>query len=145
VQATIQPLESETPQTAQRFIVSLGFADGSLATVLYTDHGAPGLSKEYLEVHAGGRSAILHDFRRLELYRGRSRTQIKARRQDKGHRAQFVHLRRQLADGSTESRLDPLDSMEVTLAALADLSRGRAENGNSKPTSNTNGDRDARA
>jgi hypothetical protein len=35
--------------------------------------------------------------------------------------------------------------MEVTLAALADLSRGRAENGNSKPTSNTNGDRDARA
>jgi hypothetical protein len=54
-----------------------------------------------------------------------------------------VHLRQQLAQSSDETRLDPLDSMEVTLAALADTRREPSQNGNSKPTSNTNGDRDA--
>lgn len=118
VQATIQPLESETLQTAQRFLVSLGFADGSLATVLYTDQGASGLAKEYIEAHAGGRSGVLHDFRRLELFDGRSRDEVRERRQDKGHRAQFMHLRRRLTEGATDAQLDPLDSMAVTLTAL---------------------------
>lgn len=118
VQATIQPLESETLQTAQRFIVSLGFADGSLATVLYTDQGASGLAKEYVEVHSGGRSGVLHDFRRLEMFDGRSRKEVRERRQDKGHRAQFVYLRKRLAGAMEMEDLDPLESMRVTLEAL---------------------------
>jgi predicted dehydrogenase/threonine dehydrogenase-like Zn-dependent dehydrogenase len=118
VQATIQPLESESIQTAQRFIVSLGFADGSLATVLYTDQGAAGLAKEYVEVHAGGRSGVLHDFRRLELFDGRAHDEVRERRQDKGHRAQFVYLCTCLTEGATDTQLDPLDSMAVTLTAL---------------------------
>jgi predicted dehydrogenase/threonine dehydrogenase-like Zn-dependent dehydrogenase len=118
VQATVQPLESETPQTAQRFALSLGFADGSLAMVLYTDQGASGLTKEYVEAHAGGRSGVLHDFRRLELFDGRSRDEARERRQDKGHRAQFVYLRTCLTDGAANKQLDPLDSMAVTLTAL---------------------------
>jgi predicted dehydrogenase/threonine dehydrogenase-like Zn-dependent dehydrogenase len=119
VQATIQPLQSETLQTAQRFALSLGFADGSLATILYTDKGASGLTKEYVEAHAGGRSGVLHDFRRLELFDGRSREEVRSRRQDKGHRAQFVHLRACLTEGAIDEQLDPLDSMQVTLTALA--------------------------
>jgi predicted dehydrogenase len=119
VQATIQPLQSETLQTAQRFALSLGFADGSLATILYTDQGASGLTKEYVEAHAGGRSGVLHDFRRLELFDGRSREEVRSRRQDKGHRAQFVHLHARLAEGVTDEQLDPLDSMQVTLTAFA--------------------------
>jgi predicted dehydrogenase/threonine dehydrogenase-like Zn-dependent dehydrogenase len=118
VQATIQPLESETLQTAQRFIVSLGFADGSLATVLYTDQGASGLAKEYVEVHSGGCSGVLHDFRRLELFDGRSREELRERRQDKGHRAQFAYLRQQLEGCLTDVQLDPLDTMQVTLKAI---------------------------
>lgn len=118
VQATIQPLESETLQTAQRFIVSLGFADGSLATILYTDQGATRLAKEYVEAHAGGRSGVIHDFRRLELFDGRSREEVRERHQDKGHRAQFVHLRTRLTEGATDEQLDPLDSMAVTLTVL---------------------------
>jgi predicted dehydrogenase/threonine dehydrogenase-like Zn-dependent dehydrogenase len=118
VQATIQPLESETLQTAQRFVLSLGFADGSLATVLYTDQGASGLAKEYVEAHSGGRSSVLHDFRRLELLDGRSRDEVRERRQDKGHRAQFVHLRKRLGGEVMVDDVDPLKSMEVTLMAL---------------------------
>jgi hypothetical protein len=43
---------------------------------------------------------------------------VRSRRQDKGHRAQFVHLRTCLTEGATNARLDPLDSMQVTLVAL---------------------------
>jgi len=127
VQATIQPLESETVQTAQRFIVSLGFADGSLATILYTDQGASGLTKEYVEAHTGGRSGVLHDFRRLELFDGRSREEVRERRQDKGHRAQFVHLRKSLTEDTPDGQLDPLDSMAVTLTALTAAQADRSD------------------
>jgi predicted dehydrogenase/threonine dehydrogenase-like Zn-dependent dehydrogenase len=118
VQATIQPLESETLQTAQRFLISLGFPDGSLATILYTDQGASGLAKEYVEAHSGGRSGVLHDFRRLELFDGRSQEEVRARRQDKGHHAQLVHLWARLEGGVINEQLDPLESMAVTLTAL---------------------------
>jgi predicted dehydrogenase/threonine dehydrogenase-like Zn-dependent dehydrogenase len=127
VQAIMAPLEQETLQTAQRFIVSLGFADGSLASVLYTDEGANGLGKEYVEVHTGGRSGVLHDFRRLELLDGRSRKEVNTRGQDKGHRAQFAHLRKRLGSAiADDAEVDPLESMQVTLAALESLSTGHS-------------------
>jgi predicted dehydrogenase/threonine dehydrogenase-like Zn-dependent dehydrogenase len=118
VQATMHPLQSETLQTTQRFTLSLGFADGSLATVLYTDQGATGLGKEYIEAHSGGRTGRLHDFRCLELLDGRSREEVRTRRQDKGHAGQFVYLHRRLTQSVTDEQLAPLDSMGVTLAAL---------------------------
>jgi predicted dehydrogenase/threonine dehydrogenase-like Zn-dependent dehydrogenase len=119
VQATVHPLESESMQSAQRFIISLGFADGSLASVVYTDQGASALAKEYVEAHSGGRSGRLHDFRRLELFDGQSRDDVRARRQDKGHRAQFVNLRKRLTRDATDDQPDYLDSMQVTLTAFA--------------------------
>jgi predicted dehydrogenase len=116
--ATVHPMSQETIQTAQRFSISLGFADGSTATIVYTDQGANALEKELVEVHAGGRSAVLHDFRSLELFNGRSREQVRERRPDKGHTAQLAHLRRRRAGDEMPAELDPLDSMAVTLAAL---------------------------
>lgn len=124
VHAVVHPLKLETLQAAQRFVVSLGFADGSLATVLYTDRGATGLAKEYVEAHAGGRSGVLHDFRRLELFDGRSRKEIKNRGQDKGHRAQFTALRDRIEANAVASEVDPLVSMRATLAALESVSTG---------------------
>lgn len=118
ISGSIQPLEHEVLQTTQRFTVSLGFTDGSLASIIYTDQGAAGLAKEYTEAHAGGRSGVLHDLRRLELFDGGSRKEVRVHGQDKGHRAQFAHLRKQL-DGQLEAaELDPLDTMDVTLATL---------------------------
>jgi polar amino acid transport system substrate-binding protein len=127
VHATVRPLDDETVQTAGRFAVSLGFADGSLATVLYTDQGASGVPKEFIEVHCGGRSGALDDFRRLELFDGKSRKQVGGRRQDKGHAAQFRYLRTNLANSESAGSLpDPLDTMEATLAALDAASSGES-------------------
>ena len=125
VLCSMQPLERETLQATQRFVVTLGFSNGSLATLLYTDQGASGLAKEYVEVHAGGRSAVLHDFRRLELFDGRSRREVSDRHRDKGHQRQFIHLTACLRDGVAGDAPDPLASMAVTLAALDAGTHGR--------------------
>lgn len=110
---------------ADGFTIVLEFGDGSLATVLYTARGASGLSKEYVEGHAGGRSAILDDFTKLTLLGNRRPVRI-ARRRDKGHARQFLELHRLLTGASDSQSLTvpaPLDSMEATLAALQDAHR----------------------
>jgi polar amino acid transport system substrate-binding protein len=92
---------------AQSFNVALEFPDGSLATVFYSAAGGRQLAKEYVEAHSGGESAVLDDFKR-----------------DKGHDAQFVHLREVLAGDADPWHPDALDSMAVTLAALRSAEEG---------------------
>jgi predicted dehydrogenase/threonine dehydrogenase-like Zn-dependent dehydrogenase len=125
VSCVIRPRTGETVQSAQRFSISLEYADGSLATIVYTDGGAAGLPKELVEVHAGGRSAILDDFRSLELREGSKRRRLGGRTQDKGHDAQFARFREALAGTPAGPQLDPLLSMGATLAALDAAGDGR--------------------
>jgi polar amino acid transport system substrate-binding protein len=116
VRGLVQPLPGEAAASAGRFAVSLGFADGSVATILYADGNAAGVAKELIEVHGGGRSGQLDDFRRLRLYDGRSERKLGGRSQDKGHALQFANLRARLTEPQPDE-LDPLATMEVTLAA----------------------------
>ncbi|HEX6851065.1 MAG TPA: bi-domain-containing oxidoreductase [Candidatus Polarisedimenticolaceae bacterium] len=55
---------------AEDVAVQIGFADGSVGQILYTSGGNPRLPKERLEMHAGGASAVLDDFRECKLYVG---------------------------------------------------------------------------
>lgn len=58
------------------FQISLRFADGSLATILYLSNGAKAFPAETIEISCENRSARLIDFKRLDIARGtRSRTQ----------------------------------------------------------------------
>ena len=52
-----------------------------------------------LEVHGGERSAVLDDFRRLELYEGGSRRKLRSMRQDKGHAEQWKRFMAAVRDG----------------------------------------------
>jgi predicted dehydrogenase len=108
---------------AESFVVSLTFADSSLATILYSSHGASSAGKEYVEVHSAGRSATLDDFRSLRLYgQGRAR-RAGDRSRDKGHKAQLVAFRKALDGGLAFEPPDPLATMAITLAALRAASR----------------------
>lgn len=112
------PQSSHQLALTQRFAITLTFPHESIATILYGSESASGIDKEYIEVHSSGASAILHDFNGLELRgRGRDRS-MRDRRQDKGHRAQMVAFRRAL-DGEPLGGPSPLDTMAVTLRALA--------------------------
>ena len=92
--------------------------------ILYSSESAPGIQKELIEAHSAARSAVIEDFRLLRLY-GPSRTRIvRGRAQDKGHRAQFIALRQAL-EGVPLGGPDPLDTMAVTIHALAQACANR--------------------
>ncbi len=118
VTCTTRPPADGPIAAAQRFAITLDFADGSVATILYTSEGAAGVPKEHVEVHAGGKSVTIEDFRHLITWDGRRRKRSGGRSQDKGHKAQFVVLSKLLSNTVQIEALDPLDTMAVTLAAL---------------------------
>ena len=63
--------------------INIEFANGSTGCVAYYANGSKALDKEYFEVHHAGTSAILRDFRSLEIY-GRGSSKIKLWSQNKG-------------------------------------------------------------
>jgi predicted dehydrogenase/threonine dehydrogenase-like Zn-dependent dehydrogenase len=85
VTITATPLRPRTgPYRADdNFVATLGFQDGSVAVLTYAALGAPEHPKERLTVHSDGRTAVLDDYRALDL--GGTSTPITVRRPAKGH------------------------------------------------------------
>ena len=108
-------------------VITLTYPGGSVAVVTYLANGDRVLGKERIEVHGGGRSAVLDDFRRLELVKDGARQVVRRWwRQDKGHRAEFeafVHAVR-------NNGLSPIPFEEIvattraTFAAFESLREG---------------------
>jgi predicted dehydrogenase len=102
-------------------LVSLTFEDGSIGTVVYASGGDRGLAKERLEVFGGGRSAVLDDFRVLELHAdGRTRRVGPrfATTQDKGHAAELRAFLEAVRRGGP-SPIHPEDAAHVTRVTFA--------------------------
>lgn len=108
-------------------VVGLRFENGSVASLAYCSNGHKRLAKERLEVFAGGRTAVLDDFRRLTLYADKVTTH-RLRRQDKGHDeevARFLDAVR--AGGPTPIPYDEIEqTMRATFAIEAALRRREA-------------------
>ncbi|HYM79343.1 MAG TPA: bi-domain-containing oxidoreductase [Candidatus Dormibacteraeota bacterium] len=99
-------------------LISLHFANGSEGTISYLANGDRAFSKERIEVFGGGSTAVLDDFRRLELVRAGRKQTIRSRwRQDKGHRAEWAAFTESLQRGPEPAiRFD--DILCSTLATL---------------------------
>ncbi len=85
----VTPLGSgPTTLAHDSFVLTLTYADGSLGIVTYVATGSPRMAKERIEVLGAGRSAVIDDFRRVQLHGGRGRAApAVALSKDKGHRA----------------------------------------------------------
>ena len=97
-------------------VVSLRYADGSVATVSYASGGHPSTEKERIEVHGGGHSATILDFARVTL----DGKEAGKGNFDKGHVAGVHAFRAALAGG--ESASSAIASTRTTLDAAALLS-----------------------
>ena len=110
-------------------LVSLRFANGSEGMISYLANGDRSFSKERLEIFGGGATAVLEDFRRLELVRnGRKKTIHSRWRQDKGHAAEWASFITSLqrAAAPAISFEDILCSTLATLHIEQSLTTGRA-------------------
>jgi polar amino acid transport system substrate-binding protein len=96
-------------------VISLMFANGSIANVTYVADGSKAMSKERIEVFGGGRSAVIEDFKEAFLYSGDSdREHKKLSVQDKGQKTMLAKFVQALQDGEA---LIPYE--ELALSSLA--------------------------
>ncbi len=112
--------------------ITLTFPDGSLGTVTYLANGDKAFPKERVEVFAGGRVAVLDDFRSLELVHNGRRTVHRSRlRQDKGHRGIWeAFVRAITTHGEPPIPYEQLlGVMEVLFEAVEGLGREGEEGG----------------
>jgi len=82
--STLAPGAAGGLPLGDNFALTCRYADGSLTTLTYTSLGHPGAGKERLECYWDGRTAILDDFRRLELHGAPGSTAVREK-PDKGH------------------------------------------------------------
>jgi predicted dehydrogenase/threonine dehydrogenase-like Zn-dependent dehydrogenase len=108
-------------------VITLAYPNGSLGVITYLASGDKALGKERMEVHGGGRSAVLDDFRRLELVKeGRRRVKSSWLRQDKGHRGECEAFVRAVQNGgpSPISFKEIVATTRATFAAVESLRLG---------------------
>jgi predicted dehydrogenase/threonine dehydrogenase-like Zn-dependent dehydrogenase len=111
VQAVAVPAGSRGVPSLDNYTVSLRFASGALATVLYTSVGHASLAKERVEVFCGGNSFVIDDYLHLHAH-GPSAEALSTKRQDKGHASQMDAF---LA--AVEGQPDAVPSVRVQLQA----------------------------
>lgn len=97
--------ESHAQGTDDNLSASICYEDGSVATLLYTASGHTALAKEYIEVHVGGHSSIVDDFRELRSFGGQAHWRG---RQDKGHRRELEIFSECVASGALPVPLEEL-------------------------------------
>jgi polar amino acid transport system substrate-binding protein len=94
--------------------ISIKFTDGSIGTVHYFANGSPALAKEYCEAFAEGKTAIMHNFERVELRQGNATKRLKFDG-SKGHKQEMQALARAVAEGAAF----PLDFAVIRAVTLA--------------------------
>jgi len=106
-------------------IANLAFADGSLASIIYTARGDTSLPKERIEMFAGSRAGVLDDFQSLTLA-ANGKTDTTNASQDKGHKQQMAAF----VASVTKGHAAPIDEAELvetsaaTIAVLESLQTG---------------------
>ncbi|WP_437277037.1 bi-domain-containing oxidoreductase [Sorangium sp. So ce375] len=116
----------------ENLAVSLSYANGSVATILYTASGDRSFPKERVEVFAGGAVGVIDDFKRAEVTKGGKKREQRGWIADKGHAALvdlFLDACLGRGDpGEARRRAEHwLDATAATLAAARSLESGEME------------------
>ena len=102
-------------------VASLGFSDGSTATIEYLSQASPDLPKERFEVSGGGLTARCENYRTTQIHGGKS---VKTLNQDKGQAtavAEVIEIVR--AGGSSPFSLHEIAAVSRATYAIAESVR----------------------
>ena len=125
---------------AEDLAVTLRYPDGSVASITYATGGHVGTSKERVEVLGHGHTIVIDDFEAMTLD---GRREKGAR--DKGHRAQFDQLARQLKTADDRPTRSAIATTRTALAAVQSLTIGSPVDREPETTSPRLGDERAAA
>lgn len=110
--------------------LTVRFADGSLGVVTYLTNGADRFGKERVEVFGNGATAVIDDFRQVELLRGsRRRSSRDWLSQEKGHQAELTAFIDAIRSGGPAPVFfeDYLLTTLCTFQAVESLRTGQSE------------------
>lgn len=96
--------------------ILLKFKDGSLGTIIYQANGDSAVPKEYLEVSSLQKSAVLHNFEKVEFYTGGKKTTKSYA--GKGHKEEVLAFIESLKKGGEP----PIDLKSIYLTTLTTFS-----------------------
>lgn len=116
----------KSPLLTDNLSVQLSFADGSIATLVYTAAGDTAYPKERIEVFCEGKVMVSDDFKRLSLTQGGRTHTSRPQQADKGHRAEMKAFL-DLAAGLPVTELtvaDCVSSMAATFKVVESLTTG---------------------
>jgi predicted dehydrogenase/threonine dehydrogenase-like Zn-dependent dehydrogenase len=94
-------------------VISLQFANGSIANISYFSNGNKNISKEYLEVFSGGVVSVLDDFKSLGTY-GKTKKETSGT-QEKGHKEEVASF----MDAVKTGKPSPIAFGELYISTLA--------------------------
>jgi predicted dehydrogenase/threonine dehydrogenase-like Zn-dependent dehydrogenase len=104
--------------------ISITFGNGAVGQINYLANGSAAMSKEYLEVFGGGKSAILDSFKRLTLFSGRE-SSSKSFSGDKGHAAEMKSAVDAVGTGIAPISMDSLIATSRASFAILESLRDR--------------------
>jgi polar amino acid transport system substrate-binding protein len=110
-------------QAWDNVVVSVAFESGSVGTIVYAAEGGPRVPKERLEVFRSGCTAILDDYRTLDLFGRSGHATKKLRTQDKGHRAEIEAFVEGVRNGQPPVPLADIENVSAATLALVESIR----------------------
>lgn len=105
--------------------IQIKMVNGSIASIGYYANGSKALSKERIEVFQGGQSAVLDDFKRLDVYMTDGKVKTHKGAQNKGQGAMLDAFVRDLKGGhETIPQKEIFQNTLATFAVLDSLREG---------------------
>jgi len=101
--------------TTDQVIITLGFENGSIGTLIYTAGGDTSLAKERFEAFGDGKAVVLDDFKITEFYYKGKKRIFKTKKQDKGHSKEISAFIESIVKGKNP----PLSWEEIEKATKA--------------------------
>jgi predicted dehydrogenase len=127
VHASGHAVASRPLQAYDNFLLTLRFADGSVASLIYVSDGSGRVPKERLEGFCGTRTAVLDDYLGLDLYHAHRHDRRRLKTRDKGHRQEMEAFLRATRTGDAALALGEIDNVTLaTLAIVESLRTGRS-------------------
>lgn len=115
VATSADPLKA--PALTDSLSVTLGYADGSVATLVYTAQGDTAYAKERVEIFCENKVMVIDDFKSLTLTRGGRTHVTRLAHTDKGHAAEMAAFL-DLASGAEPRVLTFADCVASTAATF---------------------------
>jgi predicted dehydrogenase len=113
-------------QARDNVAIELRFSNGSIGMILYVSDGSARVPKERIAAFAGDRTAILDDYRTLELFEPAAKREAREKRQEKGHLQEVEAFLRAVERGVPPVPLRELANVSLaTLAAVKSLRTAR--------------------